>query len=151
MGVFVPFLEISLFLRRCTLESFHLLNMCCLKWNESLYIVIYSPPKYSPHSLDFIEMLLITFREFDCLVILGDCNIQRDSVHDRNAIFDTFDLTPPVKESTPDRGHTLVITEAVHISRSHCVYLSHYFCMFFDLSFTPEINIRSQPVKTKVH
>ena len=124
-----------------------------------LLLIIYRPPTYSANFFDeFTELLSSISTEFDCLVITGDFNFHTDDLNDKCAkklftILDTFELSQHVKETTHCKGHTLdlVITKGLNVSDLSVTdpSLSDHFCVFFNISFIPDIQTKSNTVKKR--
>ena len=66
-------------------------------------------------------------------------------------LLDTFELSQHVKEATPYKEHTLdqVITKGLNVSDLSVTYpsLFDHFCVFFHISFIPDIKTKSNTVK----
>ena len=73
-------------------------------------------------------------------------NFQTDDLNDKCAILDTFELSQHVKEATHCKGHTLdlVITKGLNVSDLSVTdpSLSDNFCVFFNISFIPDIQTK---------
>ena len=83
-------------------------------------------------------------------------NFHSDDLNDECAkklfrILDTFELSQHVKEATHCKGHTLdlVITKGLNVSDLSVTdsSLPDHFCVFFNISFIPDIQTKSNTVK----
>lgn len=80
-------------------------------------------------------------------------NLNDGTSKELSTLLNTFELSQHVNEPTHNRGHTLdlVISKGLNISKVTIidVALSDHCCVFFDLSITPNIHIRSEVVKKR--
>ncbi|KAK0152184.1 hypothetical protein N1851_006415 [Merluccius polli] len=99
---------------------------------------------------DFTELMSSISIDSDCLVITGD-DLNDKGVKELFDILDTFELSQHVKEATHCKGHTLdlIITKGLSVSDISVSdpSLSNHFCVFFDISFIPDIQIKSNTIK----